>query len=91
MIRLSFFVAKPTFLHVRFYIFLTTKMVENAFFCKNELFVNTHFSMRAPIFTCARKIPCFFHSPAKRSTHSLYMQSVSVLRLSVLDVFRILY
>lgn len=35
------------------------------FFCKNELFVNTHFSMRAPIFTCARKIPCFFIQPHK--------------------------
>ena len=45
-------------------------MVENAFFCKNELFVNTHFSMRAPIFTCARKIPCFFIRSCERISAS---------------------
>ena len=45
--------------------FLTTEKVEIAFFHKNELFVNTHFSMRAPISTYARKIPYFSYDPVE--------------------------
>lgn len=56
MIRFSFFVAKPTFLHVCFYIFSTTKMVENAFFFAKMNFLLTH------IFLCVHR---FLHVHAK--------------------------
>ena len=48
------------------------------FFCKNELFVNTHFFYAcADFFTCARKNSCFFSQSCK-AFHTFSLHAISV-------------